>query len=65
VVWDELAVRTREESTLNVTYLGFAVVAATVLDWEVAAQSATQLAVNLAGIVLAGVLVLWVRRLAD
>jgi len=30
-----------------------------------AAQSAAQLAVSLFGIVLAGVLVLWVRRLAD
>jgi uncharacterized membrane protein len=44
---------------------GFAVVAATVGDWGVAAKSAAQLAVNLVAIVLAGVLVLWARRLAD
>src|SRR3954464_611964 len=44
---------------------GFAVVAATVGDWAVAAQSAAQLAVNLVGIVLAGVLVLWLRQLVD
>ena len=43
---------------------GFAVVAATVGDWDVAAKSATQLAINLVGIVLAGVLVLWSRRAA-
>lgn len=52
-------------SVTTVPAAGFAVVAATVGDWEVAAQSAAQLAVNLVGIVLAGVLVLWVRRLAD
>jgi uncharacterized membrane protein len=40
-------------------------VAATVGDWDVAAKSAAQLLVNLTGIVMAGVLVLWVRRLAD
>ncbi len=44
---------------------GFAVVAATVGDWAVAAESAAQLALNLVGIVLAGVLVLWARRLAE
>jgi uncharacterized membrane protein len=38
---------------------------AAVGDWAVAAQSAAQLAVNLVGIVLAGVLVLWVRQFAD
>jgi hypothetical protein len=37
----------------------------TLLSTTVRAQSAAQLAINLAGIVLAGVLVLWVRRLAD
>jgi len=52
-------------SVTTVPAAGFAVVAATVGDWEIAAQSAAQLAVNLFGIVLAGVLVLWVRRLAD
>jgi uncharacterized hydrophobic protein (TIGR00271 family) len=52
-------------SVTTVPAAGFAVVAATVGDWGVAAQSALQLAVNLVGIVLAGVLVLWVRQLAD
>ena len=52
-------------SVTTVPAAGFAVVAATVGDWDVAAQSAAQLAVNLTGIVLAGVLVLWVRGLAD
>jgi uncharacterized hydrophobic protein (TIGR00271 family) len=52
-------------SVTTVPAAGLAVVAATVGDWEIAAQSAAQLAVNLFGIVLAGVLVLWVRRLAD
>ena len=41
---------------------GFAVVAASVGDWDIAAESAAQLAVNLVGITLAGVLVLAVRR---
>jgi uncharacterized membrane protein len=40
---------------------GFAVVAAILGDWDVAAKSAIQLAVNLIGIVLAGVLVLALR----
>lgn len=48
-------------SVTTVPAAGFAVVAATVGDWEVAEQSAIQLGVNLAGIVLAGVLVLWVH----
>jgi uncharacterized hydrophobic protein (TIGR00271 family) len=52
-------------SVTTVPAAGFAVVAATVGDWSVAAQSAAQLAVNLVGIVLAGVLVLWARQLAD
>ncbi|OBF26744.1 hypothetical protein A5724_31190 [Mycobacterium sp. ACS1612] len=52
-------------SVTTVPAAGFAVVAATVGDWSIAAQSAAQLAVNLVGIVVAGVLVLWVRQLAD
>ena len=52
-------------SVTTVPAAGFAVVAATVGDWDIAAQSAAQLAINLAGIVLAGVLVLWMRRTAD
>lgn len=48
-------------SVTTVPAAGFAVVAATVGDWQVARQSAVQLGVNLAGIVLAGVLVLWVH----
>jgi uncharacterized hydrophobic protein (TIGR00271 family) len=51
-------------SVTTVPAAGFAVVAATVGDWDVAAKSATQLLVNLTGIVLAGVMVLWARRLA-
>jgi uncharacterized membrane protein len=41
---------------------GFAVVAASVGEWDVAAESAAQLAINLVGITLAGVVVLAVRR---
>ena len=52
-------------SVTTVPAAGFAVVAATIGDWTVAGQSAAQLAVNLVGIVLAGVFVLWVRQLAD
>ena len=52
-------------SVTTVPAAGFAVVAATVGDWAVAAESAAQLALNLVGIVLAGVLVLWARRLAE
>ena len=52
-------------SVTTVPAAGFAVVAATVGDWDIAAKSATQLVVNLAGIVLAAIAVLWVRRLAD
>lgn len=52
-------------SVTTVPAAGFAVVAATVGDWAIAAESATQLAINLVGIVLAGVLVLWVRGVAD
>ncbi|BBY42911.1 DUF389 domain-containing protein [Mycolicibacterium celeriflavum] len=52
-------------SVTTVPAAGFAVVAATVGDWDVAAKSAAQLALNLVAIVLAGILVLWTRRLAD
>jgi uncharacterized hydrophobic protein (TIGR00271 family) len=52
-------------SATTVPAAGFAVVAATVGDWDIAAKSTVQLAVNLVGIVLAGVLVLWARRVAD
>ncbi len=48
-------------SVTTVPAAGFAVVAATVGDWQVAKESAVQLGVNLTGIVLAGVLVLWVH----
>lgn len=51
-------------SVTTVPAAGFAVVAATVGDWGMAAQSAVQLAVNLIGITLAGVLVLWVYQRA-
>lgn len=50
-------------SVTTVPAAGFAIVAATVGDWWVAAQSTAQLAVNLVGITLAGVLVLWIYRL--
>jgi uncharacterized hydrophobic protein (TIGR00271 family) len=48
-------------SVYTITAAGFAVVAATVGQWDVAAKSALQLAVNLVGIVVAGVLVLVLR----
>lgn len=48
-------------SVYTVTAAGFAVVAATVGEWDVAAKSALQLVVNLVGIVVAGVLVLVLR----
>ncbi len=48
-------------SVTTVPAAGFAVVAATMGDWQVAQQSAMQLLVNLTGIVLAGVFVLWVH----
>lgn len=41
---------------------GFAVVAATAGDWDVVGKSVAQLAVNLVGITVAGVLVLGIRR---
>jgi len=49
-------------SVTTVPAAGFAVVAASVGDWDIAAESAAQLAVNLVGITLAGVLVLELRR---
>ncbi|MFI9511393.1 DUF389 domain-containing protein [Nocardia sp. NPDC052566] len=48
-------------SVTTVPAAGFAVVAATLGEWHVAFMSAGQLAVNLAGIVVAGVLVLELR----
>ncbi|KUI31334.1 hypothetical protein AU196_18635 [Mycobacterium sp. IS-1742] len=48
-------------SVYTVTAAGFAVVAATVGQWDVAGKSALQLLVNLVGIVVAGVLVLKLR----
>jgi hypothetical protein len=48
-------------SVYTVTAAGYAVVAATVGEWDVAAKSALQLVVNLVGIVVAGVLVLVLR----
>jgi uncharacterized membrane protein len=48
-------------SVYTVTAAGFAAVAATLGDWDLAAQSALQLLVNLVGIVVAGVLVLILR----
>lgn len=49
-------------SVTTVPAAGFAVVAATVGDWAVAAQSAAQLVVNLVGITVAGVLVLFIYQ---
>ena len=48
-------------SVTTVPAAGFAVVAAVLGDWDVAAGSAAQLVVNLFGITLAGVLVLLLR----
>ncbi|KAA0101395.1 DUF389 domain-containing protein [Mycolicibacterium sp. P1-18] len=48
-------------SVTTVPAAGFAVVAAILGDWDVAAKSALQLVVNLVGIVVAGVLVLVLR----
>ena len=45
-------------SVTTVPAAGFAVVAAVLGDWDVAARSAAQLVVNLVGITVAGVLVL-------
>jgi uncharacterized hydrophobic protein (TIGR00271 family) len=52
-------------SVTTVPAAGFAVVAASIGDWNIAAKSAAQLAINLVGITLAGIVVLYVRRLAD
>jgi len=48
-------------SVTTVPAAGFSVVAGILGDWDVAAKSALQLAVNLVGIVIAGVLVLVLR----
>lgn len=48
-------------SVTTVPAAGFAVIAATLAEWDIAFQSAGQLAVNLAGIVVAGLLVLALR----
>ena len=48
-------------SVTTVPAAGFAVVAATVGEWRLAAESSFQLAVNLVGIVIAGVIVLMLR----
>lgn len=48
-------------SVTTVPAAGFAVVAATLGEWQVAFMSVGQLAVNLAGIVIAGVIVLQLR----
>ncbi len=49
-------------SVTTVPAAGFAVVAATVAEWDVAGLSVLQLLMNLAGITLAGLLVLTVYR---
>ncbi len=49
-------------SVTTVPAAGFAVVAAILGDWDVAARSAIQLVVNLVGIVVAGIVVLVLRR---
>lgn len=49
-------------SVTTVPAAGFAAVAAVLGDWQRAVSSTLQLVVNLAGIVLAAVLVLWLRR---
>ncbi len=49
-------------SVTTVPAAGFAVVAATVGEWDVAAKSALQLLLNLVGIVVAGMLVLWLHQ---
>lgn len=49
-------------SVTTVPAAGFAVVAATLGDWTVAWKSTAQLAVNLTGITVAGVIVLWAYR---
>lgn len=51
-------------SVTTVPAAGYAVVAATVGEWQRALESAGQLGINLIGIVAAGVLVLWLRPAA-
>lgn len=51
-------------SVTTVPAAGYAVIAATLGQWAVAAESAAQLAVNMVGIVLAGAGVLWAHRAA-
>ncbi|WP_299574533.1 DUF389 domain-containing protein [uncultured Williamsia sp.] len=51
-------------SVTTVPAAGYAVIAATLGQWAVAAESAAQLAVNMIGIVLAGAGVLWAHRAA-
>ncbi|MGF6882494.1 hypothetical protein ABIA39_001436 [Nocardia sp. GAS34] len=48
-------------SVTTIPAAGFAVVAATLGEWDKALLSIVQLAVNMAGIVVAGVIVLWLR----
>ncbi|MBT0567992.1 DUF389 domain-containing protein [Williamsia sp. CHRR-6] len=49
-------------SVTTVPAAGYAVVAATLGQWRVAAESAAQLGVNMIGIVVAGMVVLWVHQ---
>lgn len=49
-------------SVTTVPAAGFAAVAAVLGEWDRAAESAVQLVINLAGIVLAAALVLWLRQ---
>ncbi|PQM44052.1 hypothetical protein C1Y40_05788 [Mycobacterium talmoniae] len=49
-------------SVTTVPAAGFAVVAATIGDWDVVGKSVAQLVINLVSITVAGVLVLAVRR---
>lgn len=51
-------------SVTTVPAAGYAVVAATVGEWSRAGESVLQLGINLIGIVVAGVLVLWLRPAA-
>ncbi|MGZ8179765.1 TIGR00341 family protein [Williamsia sp. SKLECPSW1] len=51
-------------SVTTVPAAGYAVIAATLGQWSVAGQSAAQLAVNMVGIVVAGIAVLWMHRAA-
>lgn len=49
-------------SVTTVPAAGFAVIGAAIGGWDVALESTAQLALNLTGIVHAGVLVLWLHR---